>query len=91
MRNLVASAVAVAVAVAVAAPMLPAAAHHDDPQCTLTVHHPLGTDEFPLPNTGFLPIDDVPTDIGSLKVFINCQHGGGNGGGRGGGNGDGRG
>lgn len=60
---------------ALATSMTPAAARHTDRHCTLTLHHPLGTDDLPLP-------EDVPVggiDIGFIKVFVNCQHGHGSG------------
>lgn len=67
MRRWLASIVVAAAAVGVA---LPAAANHDDKHCTLTVHHPLGTDDVEVT----LP-DEVPSDIGFVKVFVNCRHG----------------
>lgn len=76
-----------AVVVGLAAPVAPALANHADPNCTLTVHHPLGTDDVTIPEPVPLPVDDPPTDIGLVKVFVNCQHGGGQGHGHGGGRG----
>lgn len=46
-----------------------ATANHDDRHCAVTIHEHLGTDDVPVP----LP-DDVPTDIGWLKVFLLCEH-----------------
>lgn len=47
----------------------PASARHNDKHCTGTVHYPLGTDELV---KGFWP-EDVPSDLGLVKIFVNCD------------------
>lgn len=61
------AAAALLVAVAAVAPAQAGPKH-----CTVTVHHPLGTDEVETP----VPLPDgTPTDIGFVKVYINCHRG----------------
>lgn len=65
------SAFALFIAITAVAPAAPA--RHRDPNCTLTVHRPLGTDSVVVPTPVDPPIE-IPTDIGFIKIHVDCHH-----------------
>lgn len=47
----------------------PASARHKDKHCTGTIHYPLGIDDLVEDHSP----EDVPSDLGLVKVFLNCD------------------
>lgn len=49
--------------------LTPASARHNDKHCTITIHQSVGTDDL----VGDDWPEDVPSDLGLVKVFVNCE------------------